>query len=64
MKLDDLNNEQATVRKRLFDIFSTSKRSILCLSKEMDIPYSSLRSFMMGNKVGYKNFFKIKNWIK
>lgn len=62
--LHELRNEQDTVRKRLFELYTTRNRSILKTSEELKIAYSTLRGFMLGKKVSDMNLLKIKAKIK
>lgn len=63
MQLNEIKNDQPKLRDTLFTIFAQSNNSILAFSKEVQIPYTSLRSFMVGNNLGYKNLLKLKKWI-
>lgn len=62
--LIELRNEQDSVRSRLFEAYKTGGISILSTSKDIKIPYTSLRSFMLGKKLSYLNLLKIKAWLK
>ena len=61
--LQELKNEQQELRTQLILIYSNSKLSITALSKKMDVPYTTLRSFMMGEDVCCKNIFKVKYFL-
>lgn len=61
--LQELKNEQNSLRIKLFEFYKTRDKSILSTSKEINIPYTSLRSFMLGNNVSYLNLLKIKAWL-
>ena len=61
--LSELKNEQDSIRSKLFETYKTGGKSILCTSKIIKIPYTSLRSFMMGKNLSYLNLLKIKAWL-
>lgn len=62
--LHELRNEQDSVRLRLFKVYKTGNKSILGTSKDIMIPYSSLRGFMLGKRLSDLNLLKIKAWMK
>ncbi|MDR3549797.1 MAG: hypothetical protein P4L31_00140 [Candidatus Babeliales bacterium] len=62
--LRELRNEQDSVRLRLFELYKTGNKSILSTSKDINIPYTSLRCFMLGKRLSYLNLLKIKAWMK
>lgn len=62
--LSELKNGQDALRSRLFEVYRTSGKSILSTSKIIKIPYTSLRSFMMGKNLSYLNLLKIEEWLK
>ena len=62
--LNELRGEQDWVREKLFDIYSTRYKSILETAKEMNISYSSLRSFMLGKRLSDINILKVKAKIE
>jgi hypothetical protein len=62
--LRELKNEQNQLRIKLFEAYKDRGQSILSTAKDIKIPYTSLRSFMMGNNVSYLNLLKIKKWLE
>ncbi len=62
--LQELKDEKDIVRQELIARYRASSYSMRMLAKEIGIPYTSFRSFMMGQTtIGYKNMFKIKEWL-
>ena len=61
--LQELKNEQHELRSIVIETYKKSNSSMLQLSTLIGIPYTTLRSFMMGDAIGFKNIFKIKKWI-
>ncbi len=61
--LQKLKDEKDILRSELIVRYKDSSLSMLMLAKEIGIPYTSFRSFMMGGNIGYKNMFKIKEWL-
>ena len=61
--LQELKNEQNELRSIVIEAYKKSNSSMLQLSKLIGIPYTTLRSFLIGDSIGYKNTFKIKAWI-
>lgn len=59
----ELKNEQDAIRSKLFETYKSGGKSILGTSKTIKIPYTSLRSFMLGKKLSYLNLLKIKEWL-
>lgn len=62
--LQELRNAQDAIRSKLFEQYRSAGKSILSMSKDIKIPYTSLHSFMMGKKLGYLNLLKIEDWLK
>jgi hypothetical protein len=61
--LSELKNQQDLIRSKLFETYKSGGKSILSTSKIIKIPYTSLRSFMMGKNLSYLNLLKIKSWL-
>jgi hypothetical protein len=61
--LQELKNEQNELRSVVIEAYKKSNSSILQLSRLIGIPYTTLRSFLISDSIGYKNTFKIKAWI-
>lgn len=61
--LQELKDEKDILRAQLLARYRESEYSMLMLAKEIGIPYTSFRAFMMGGNIGYKNMFKIKEWL-
>ncbi|MCX5922225.1 MAG: hypothetical protein NTX86_02765 [Candidatus Dependentiae bacterium] len=62
--LHELKNEQDAIRLQLFELYKLRSKSILKTSKDINIPYTSLRSFMLGKKLHSLNLLKIKDWLQ
>jgi hypothetical protein len=62
--LHELKNEQDMIRTSLFEVYKTRDKSILSTSKEIKIPYTSLRGFMLGKRLSYLNLLKVKAWME
>lgn len=62
--LQDLKDEQNNLRKYLIEVYKRNFTSILQLSKAMNMPYTTLRAFMMGSVIRSYNIFKIKAWLE
>ena len=62
--LQDLRNEQEQIRNQLLECYKVGDKSILALSKELEIPYTSFRGFMMGKSLGYKSLLKVKDSLR
>ena len=61
--LQQLKDEKDILRSELIVKYKESEYSMLMLAKNIGIPYTSFRAFMMGGNIGYKNMFKIKEWL-
>lgn len=61
--LKELKDEQQVLRERLISYYTHSHHSILSLSKDIKVPYSTLWGFMHSGSIGYKNTIKIKEWL-
>jgi len=60
----DIQSDQDLLRKRLYFAVRDKDISMLQLSKDMNIPYSTIRSFLMGHYVYFKNVLKIEKWLE
>ncbi len=63
MNLTEIKGKQPELREALIQFCRNDEASILTLSKEMDMPYTTLRSFLIGNSISIKNIFKIMDWL-
>lgn len=61
--LQDIKDEQEELRKTIIDCYKDSQSSMQSLAHRIGIPYTTLRSFMLGGALGFKNIFKIKEWL-
>lgn len=61
--LQEIKEDQNIVRQELICKFKASGLSILSFSRILKMPYTSLRAFMVGDEIAYKNIFKIKKWL-
>ena len=61
--MDDKEKFDAKVKVSKF----LSEKSVLyirdAISKELDMPYTTLRSFLMGNRIHVLSALKVKNWL-
>ncbi|MDR3550019.1 MAG: hypothetical protein P4L31_01285 [Candidatus Babeliales bacterium] len=62
--LQELRSKQYDLRIELLERYKKTQKSLLCLSKEIGIPYTTFRGFMMGHNLGYLNIMKIKEWME
>lgn len=63
MNLNELKKEQNVLRDVLIAVCQRNAFSLLTLSKKIELPYTTFRSFMMGNNISFNNIFKIKKWL-
>lgn len=61
--LKELKDQQDELRNRMISFYTHSDYSMLSLSKEMDMPYSTFWGFMHSGSIGYKNTTKIREWL-
>ncbi len=61
--LKELKDEQHDLREQTVDRYKKSGVAIATLAKDIGLSYFCLRWFMMGKNIGYKNIFKIKEWL-
>ena len=61
--LQDLKDEQNNLREHLIGVYKRNFTSILQLSKAMNMPYTTLRAFLMGSIIRSYNIFRIKTWL-
>ncbi len=64
ISLRELKNEQDKIRLKLFELYKLRSKSILKTSKDINIPYTSLRNFMLGKKLHYLNLLKVRDWLQ
>ena len=63
-KLAQLKQEQDRLREQVFKAFKESGLSITTFSKQLGIPYGTLRRIMDGKEMGYKTILKLMNWLE
>jgi predicted transcriptional regulator len=61
VKSEDIK-EQERLREHVFKAFKESGLSIVSFSKNIGIPYGTLRRIMDGKEMGYKNILKLIHW--
>jgi len=64
MSLRELKNKQDEIRSKLFELYKSRNKSILKISKDINISYTSLRSFMLGKKLHDLNLLKVRDWLQ
>lgn len=62
--LQELKSLQKEMRDQLLNIYCFEIQSMLKLSKEIGIPYTSFRGFMNGANLSYVNLNKIHKWLE
>jgi len=62
--LQDLQSEQSVLREQLIEVYKAKYRSILKLAQAMNMPYTTLRAFLMGSTIRSYNIFRIKSWLE
>ena len=62
--ISDIKSNQDALRKRLYFAVRDKDISMLQLSKDMNIPYSTIRSFLMGHYLYFKNILKVEKWLE
>jgi len=63
VNLKELKDEQHQLREQVVERYKKAGVAIATLAKEVGISYFCLRWFMLGKNIGYKNIFKIKEWL-
>jgi len=62
--LEELKETKDSLRKILLDMYTNADfDSLRAMAIEIGVPYTSFRSYMMGNGMSDKNLFKIESWI-
>jgi len=62
--LRELKNREELLRESLMSIYQSREYTIMDLSKKMEMPYSTLRVFLLGDSVSSTNLFRIKEWLE
>ena len=61
--IQTLKSEQEKLRVELLQVYSSQGKSLVEISKSLEIPYSSLRRFLWGGGFNMKNIMKINNLL-
>ncbi len=61
--LHELKLKQNSLRELLYERYSNKNISLMMLSRMTEVPYTTLRSFMLGKNVHYMNMIKIEKWL-
>ena len=61
--LKGLKDQRDELRARLIAYYTHSNLSMLTLSKEIGVPYTTFWGFMHSGSIGYKNTIKISEWL-
>lgn len=61
--LQDMKADQGALRDALMEYYLHKKYSILRISMEANVPYTSLRNFMHGGKINPRHIIKIEGFI-
>lgn len=61
--LQDMKDGQDDLRERAVRFYITNKYSILRFSKEVGIPYTSLRSFLYGSNISFRSMVKLEEYM-
>lgn len=62
--LRDIYEQQASLRQALIEVYKNNYKSILKLAQAMNMPYTTVRAFLMGANIKTYNTMRIAKWLE